>query len=198
MVDKQNDAPVKDWNTVASNPHDEIADDDMEESVQHTEAALEHPDYQQLENKLTAMEQKAHENWDKALRAMSELDNAKKRAARDVESAHKFALERFSRELLPVVDSLEQALQMPVQQSTDIQQVLQGIELTHKLFQDVLAKFNIKPIDPVGQTFDPNLHEAMSMQENKEVASGTVLVVYQKGYLLNDRMVRPARVIVAK
>lgn len=201
MADKKDDIKDKDWQEVAVNGAEDdakvVEDDGIEQAVAGI-AGLEHPDYQQLEDKLTAAEQQAHDNWDKAMRAMSELDNARKRAARDVENAHKFALEKFSKELLPIVDSLEQAMQASSDEQDNVKQVMEGIELTHKLFLDVLIKFNIQQLDPVGEAFDPNLHEAMSMQENDEVKPGTVLVVFQKGYTLNERVIRPARVIVAK
>ena len=158
--------------------------------------ALSHPSYLELEEKLTEAEQKAHENWEKSVRALAELDNVRRRAEKDVEKAHRYGLEKLIDSLLPVVDSLEQALQLAEQENN--QAMHEGLELTMKLFLDVLAKHGVEQIDPTGEAFDPQLHEAMSMQETNDAAPNTVLTVIQKGYKLNDRVVRPARVIVAK
>lgn len=160
---------------------------------------LSHPDYEQLQQQLTAAEAKAHENWEKAVRATAELENVRRRASKDVENAHKFGVVKLMEDLLPVVDSLEQALQTNIDtEETGLNSMKEGIELTLKLFVGVLEKFNVKQINPVGEAFNPNLHEAMSMQEAPDALPGTVLVVFQKGYLLNERVIRPARVIVAK
>lgn len=158
--------------------------------------ALDHPSYRELEDKLTLAEQKAHENWEKSVRALAELDNIRRRAERDVSNAHRYGLERFANALLPVVDSLEQALQIAEQQAQS--DMKEGLVLTMKLFLDVLQKFEVEQLDPKGEPFDPQYHEAMSMQESDEVAANSVLAVFQKGYKLNDRVIRPARVIVAK
>lgn len=158
---------------------------------------LEHPTYPDLEEKLTLAEQKAHENWEKATRAMAELENVRRRAERDVTNAHKYSLDRFIDGLLPVVDSLEQALQLADKVANAAMH--EGLELTMKLFLDVLGKYQVEQLDPVGETFDPQIHEAMSMQPAPlGVASNTILLVFQKGYKLHDRIIRPARVIVAK
>ena len=158
--------------------------------------ALDHPSYIALEEKLTLAEQQAHDNWDKSVRAMAELDNIRRRAERDVANAHRYSLEKFSEALLPVVDSLEQALQLADKEADA--SMREGLELTMKLFVGVLDKFEVKQLDPVGEVFDPQQHEAMAMQESADVAPNTVLMVFQKGYKLNDRVIRPARVIVTK
>lgn len=156
---------------------------------------LEHLSYEALEEKLTQAEQLAHDNWDKATRAMAELENVRRRAERDVAQAHKYSLERFVDSVLPVVDSLEQALQL-VDEHAD-QAMHEGLSLTMKLFLSVLSKFQVEQLDPIGQPFNPQEHEAMSMQE-ADAPSSSIIMVFQKGYKLNDRLIRPARVVVAK
>ena len=158
--------------------------------------ALSHASYAELEDKLTLAEQQAHENWEKSVRSMAEVDNMRRRAERDVANAHRYGLEKFSASLLPVVDSLEQALQLSHTEADA--NMREGLELTMKLLVDVLDKHDVKQLNPIGDVFDPQQHEAMSMQESPDAAPNTILLVFQKGYKLNDRVIRPARVIVAK
>lgn len=174
---------------------EDLTDFDVE-NIKEKTVGLEHPSYLDLEEKLTLAEQKAHENWEKTTRALAELENVRRRAERDVANAHKFSLERFANQLLPVVDSLEQAIQLADKEANSAMH--EGLELTMKLFLDVLQKNQIEQINPEGQLFDPQQHEAMSMQVAPGVAPNTVLLVFQKGYKLFDRVIRPARVIVAK
>ncbi|MEC8868513.1 MAG: nucleotide exchange factor GrpE [Pseudomonadota bacterium] len=139
---------------------------------------------------------------DRALRAVAEVENIRKRADKAVENAHKYALESLTENLLPVLDSLEKAVETATDNDQEndgsVHATLQGIELSYKLFIDVLQKAGITSIDPTGEPFDPEFHEAMSMLENPDAEPGSVLEVVQKGYTLNDRLVRPARVFVAK
>jgi len=144
---------------------------------------------------LEALQAKADENWDRYLRAVAELENVRKRAARDVENAHKFALERFSRELLAVRDTLEMGLASV--EGASIESLIEGKEATLKLLTTVLQQFGIEEVDPAGEPFDPELHEAISMQPSDTAEAGSVLTVVQKGYTLNGRLLRPAMVIVA-
>lgn len=139
----------------------------------------------------------AQENWDKLLRVQAEMDNLRKRTARDVENAHKFALEKFAGELLAVRDSLEMGLDA-ARGETDVDKIREGTELTLKMLAQVMEKFGIRQIDPQGERFDPDRHQAMSMQPNAELEPNTVMAVMQKGYLLNDRLLRPAMVVVSK
>src|SRR5690606_14882596 len=139
----------------------------------------------------------AAENLEKALRAQAELDNMRKRTARDIENAHKYSLERFVNDLLPVIDSMELGLSA-TENAADVASLKEGMELTHKMFAASLEKFGVKVIDPQGEKFNPEMHQAVSMQEAKGVDSGNVITVMQKGYELNGRLVRPAMVIVAK
>jgi len=132
------------------------------------------------------------------LRAAAEAQNARRRAEMDVEKARKFALERFVSDLLPVVDNLERAMSTINQEDEALKSVYEGIELTYKSFQDSLGRHQVMVVDPAGEPFDPEVHQAMSMVPNADVEPNTVLEVFQKGYLLNGRLVRPAMVVVAK
>lgn len=137
---------------------------------------------------------------DQALRGQAEAENIRRRAARDVENAHKFALEKFAADLLPVVDSLEKAVEA-AQSSADAgdnDAIVEGVELSLKLFLDVLEKSGISRIHPIGEPFDPQLHEAMAMVENPDAEPNSVLDVMQPGYSLNGRLVRAAMVVVSK
>lgn len=153
---------------------------------------------QQLEAELAAAHAKADDNWDQLLRSRAELENVRKRAARDVENARKFALEKIAGELLPVSDSLELGLEAANQESASLESVRDGMTLIQQMLVKLMEKSGIKAVDPTGQAFDPELHQAMSMQETTEQAANTVLAVMQKGYTLNDRLLRPAMVVVAK
>lgn len=142
---------------------------------------------------------KADEHWNQFLRVQAEMDNLRKRSERDVANAHKFALEKFTAELLPVKDSLEMGIAAAEDDETiDADKLKEGSELTLKLLTSVLEKFNIMEINPLNDKFNPEHHEAMSLQERADVEPNTVVTVVQKGYLLNDRLVRPAMVIVSK
>ncbi|WP_028388249.1 nucleotide exchange factor GrpE [Legionella fairfieldensis] len=187
----------KDWHKIKK--ESEQAEEQQlneEEETEHNEAALEHLSYAELEEKLTLAEQKAHENWEKAVRATAELENIRRRAERDITNAHRYGQEKLIHSFLPVIDSLEQALQLAGKESQ--QGMREGLELTLKLFIDALKKLDVEQIDPQGEVFNPQEHEAMSMQDVPGVEPNTVLTVFQKGYKLNDRVIRPARVIVAK
>lgn len=140
--------------------------------------------------------ERADAHWNELLRARAELVNLQRRAERDVENAHKYGLEKFVSELLPVLDSLELGLNVASGGSPD--KLREGTELTLKMLIGAVTKFGVQAVDPRGERFDPALHQAMSMQAAPAgVEAGRVLAVYQKGYLLNDRLVRPAMVVVA-
>jgi molecular chaperone GrpE len=139
------------------------------------------------------------EQQDSVLRAQAEVQNMRRRAEADVEKAHKYALEKFSTELLNVMDNMERALQAVADpEEESVKALCEGIELTIKEFLTVLNKFSIEQIDPEGEPFDPQLHQAMSLVENPDVEANTVLTVVQKGYSLNGRVIRPAMVMVSK
>ncbi len=160
--------------------------------------ALEGPTVGALEAQLAEARESIENLKDQALRAKAEAENTRRRAARDVEAAHKFALERFAADLLPVVDSLERAVDAGAAEDANIGAIAEGVGLSLKLFLDTLAKSGIERIDPVGTPFDPQFHQAMSMVESDSAEPGSVLSVLQRGYTLHGRLVRPAMVIVAK
>jgi len=135
---------------------------------------------------------------DHVLRTQAEMQNLRRRMERDVENAHKYALEKFVGELLPVVDNLERAISAIDVSNEEFKAVGEGIELTLKSFLDVLGRFKVDTLDPKGEAFDPELHQAMSILEMQEVKPNTVVDVFQKGYTLNGRLVRPAMVVVSK
>ncbi|MDE1515865.1 MULTISPECIES: nucleotide exchange factor GrpE [Vibrio] len=152
----------------------------------------------QLEAALLVSEERVKEQQDHALRARAEVENMRRRSEQEVDKARKFALSRFAEELLPVIDNLERAIQAADGAVEAVKPLLEGVELTHKTFVDTIAKFGLKEINPHGETFNPEFHQAMSIQESAEHDSNTVMFVMQKGYELNGRVVRPAMVMVAK
>ncbi|NIF19768.1 nucleotide exchange factor GrpE [Pantoea sp. Cy-639] len=135
---------------------------------------------------------------DQSLRAAAELQNIRRRAEQDVEKAHKFALEKFAGDLLPVIDSLERGLELSSADDETIKPMREGIELTLKMFHDTLKRYNLEALEPHGEPFNAEHHQAMAMQESAEVEPNSVLKVFQKGYLLNGRLLRPAMVVVSK
>ena len=153
-----------------------------------------------LATQLAAAREEVEALKDQLLRGQAEAENVRRRAARDVENAHKFALEKFASELLPVIDSLEKAVESAEAsaESADANAIGEGVELSLKLFLDVLEKAGISRIHPAGEPFDPQLHEAMAMVENPDAEPNSVLDVMQAGYTLNGRLVRAAMVVVSK
>lgn len=172
---------------------------DVEEQASvEGELLQDNPEVAELELQLAAANERAQAEKDQALRALAEMENLRRRAAQDVEKAQKFALEKFAGDLLPVIDSLERALEHTDKDNADFKAVYEGVELTLKSMLTTLEKFGVLQIDPQGAPFDPNKHEAMSMVESAEVAPNSVLAVMMKGYELNGRVLRPAMVMVAK
>lgn len=170
-------------------------ENNVQADVESQQAATEQPsELEQLQAALAAVEAKAAEGRDQALRAMAELENVRRRATRDVENAHKYALEKFAGELIGVKDSLELGLALP---NASVEDLRSGSDATLKLLAKAFEKAGIVEVIPEGQPFNPEFHEAMAMVPADQ-APNTVINVIQKGYLLNGRLVRPARVIVAK
>ncbi len=155
--------------------------------------AEEQTDAPSLEDQLVEAQTKADENWAQYLRAAAELDNTRKRSLRDIEHAHRYALERFAADLAPVRDSLELGLAA----DATVDSLRSGVEATLKQLDQALARHGVEVIDPAGQPFDPERHEAMSTMPSADAAPDSVIQVIQKGLVLNGRLVRPARVIVA-
>jgi molecular chaperone GrpE len=155
-----------------------------------------------LKEELDTAQKKIEENHNTALRFRADLENFRRQAERDVANAHKYSIEKLAQALLPVLDSLEQGI-AAIEKDGHVDDakyhsLCEGMKMTSKLFSNALEKFNIEVIDPMGQAFDPHWHEALTAQPSAEAKSGTVLAVVQKGYRIHDRILRPARVIVAQ
>jgi len=165
---------------------------------QHTEVGEHEYTIEELKKELDEAKQKAHENWDKALRVQAEMENLKRRVQKDLEDAHKFALANFAKELLPVLDSLVLGLQAATGDSAEVQKFREGSELTLKQLQAAFAKGNIVEINPLGEVFNAEHHQAMAMQVVEGAQPNSVVNVFQSGFLLNGRLLRPALVVVAK
>lgn len=151
-----------------------------------------------LTQALAQATEKATKHWELLLRQKAENDNLQKRMERDLEKAYKFGLEKFVLELLPIKDSMELGLEAATKSEADLNTIAEGMELTLKMFRSALEKFGVTEVYPQDQKFDPHLHEAMSMQPVPNVEEGTVIYIHQKGYQLNERLLRPARVVIAK
>lgn len=190
----ENHNPWAERNLKAEQAEEQSAD----EAINKAESSLDEEikEIEEAENQVeqgNPVQEKLSEAHEQLLRAHAEMENLRRRTEQDVVRAHKFALEKFVDALIPVVDSLEQSLMNAKADDP----MVEGVKLTLKMFQDVLVKFGVRILDPVNEKFNPQLHEAMSMQPNSGAEPNTVLVVYQKGYVLNDRLIRPARVVVS-
>ena len=152
----------------------------------------------ELSKKLAVAEQKIKDQQDSVIRAKAEMENVRRRAILDVEKAHKFALDKFADGLLPVIDSMELAISHADKEDNALKPMIEGVELTLKSMLATIEKFGLMPIDPVEQVFDPEKHQAMSMQVVEGVPANQVIAVMQKGYELNGRLIRPAMVMVSK
>jgi molecular chaperone GrpE len=148
-----------------------------------------------LETQLEAAQAKATENWEQFIRAKAEMDNLRRRNAKDVENAHKYGIEKFVNELLPVMDSMSLGL---AAEDASAESLREGMELTMNMLVKMMEKLGIEEIDPMNEKFDAEKHQAMSMQPNADVEPNTVIAVMQKGYSLNERLIRPAMVMVSK
>ncbi len=168
-----------------------------DEGVPEAEAEEEAPTVESLSCALSEAETKVAQLQDQALRAKADVENMRRRAARDVENAHKYALERMTGELLPVLDSLEKAVESATL-AKDADAIGEGLELSLKMFLSVLSKVGIVQLDPLGEPFDPQFHEAIAMVENPDGEPNSVMEVIQRGYSLNGRLVRAAKVVVVK
>lgn len=160
------------------------------------EASVDNPEAEVLAAQVEELEQSLAEAKDQSLRAAAEAQNVRRRAEQEAEKARKFALEKFVKDLLPVVDSLEKALESMQEGASDVHR--EGVSMTLKMQLDVLNKFGVESVEPQGEPFDPQVHEAMTMVPNPDLEPNTVMDVMQKGYLLNGRLVRPAMVVVSQ
>lgn len=186
---KQDEGNATDTTQAATKVQASIDEDNLLESATG--------DLKGLASALEEAKAKAEENWNTYLRARADMENVRRRAQIDVENAHKYGIERFAREMLSVIDSLEHGLQ--VADSVKDTVYHEGMELTQKLCMDTFEKFGIKRIEPaIGETFDPLRHEAISAQVSTEIDPNKVMIVAQRGFMLHDRVLRPARVIVSR
>ena len=183
---------------------DEKNENPAEETVENVEAVLEEEisasegDADAMSSELAALQKKADEHYDQLVRAHAEIENLKRRHTQELEKAHKYALDKFVGELLTIWDSLELGLQAAQNDEADVASLREGTELTVKMFGDVMEKFNVERINPEGEAFNPEFHQAMSMVPNAEMAPNTVMAVMQKGVSLNGRLIRPAMVVVSQ
>jgi molecular chaperone GrpE len=185
-------------------PEIDIENQDVDQSEQDTDTTQEidqestESQIEGLQAALLEAEAKIDAQKDSVIRAKAEADNARKRSIQEVDKARKFALEKFAAELLPILDNLERALQVPNADDEAVKPLIAGVEMTMKLFISTIEKFDLNVVDPQGQSFNPDLHQAMAMQPAEDVAPNTVISVMQKGYTLNGRLLRPALVMVSK
>jgi molecular chaperone GrpE len=166
----------------------------MEEEMAYDEKDIVETEDKLLEQ-LKEAEKKAEENWELLLRTKAEMENLRKRTEKDLENAHKYGMEKFVSEMLPVKDSMELGL---AAEEVTVESLHEGMKLTMNMFNSTFEKLGVKEINPDNEPFDPELHQAMTMQATDDVEPDTVIAVMQKGYLLNDRLVRPAMVVVSK
>lgn len=174
----------------------EILTEEVLDAVNETEG--EALSAEELMERLDLAEKKATDNWDQLLRTKAEMDNIRRRTQKDLENAHKFALEKFISEMLAVKDSLELGVGAASQENATVDSLREGSELTLNMLSGVFEKFNVLELNPLGEKFNAEHHQAMSMQPSDEYEPNTVTAVMQKGYLLNGRLVRPAMVMVSK
>lgn len=187
----------KEQNTPNEQVSDEIQQDQQQPQEAETAAEVDPRDERiaQLEAELAQSQTGVR---DAQLRAQAEIENIRRRAEMDVEKAHKFALEKFANELLPVIDSLERALEVANKEDAQLAPMIEGIELTLKGLLGAVRKFGVEVVGETGVPFNPDVHQAMSMMESEEFEPNQVMLVMQRGYTLNGRLLRPAMVAVAK
>ena len=190
-------AKKQDQNEVHEQLEDSHKDEAKLEDAHKNEEKLESPEKNadSLEAQLEQAQAKASENWDQFIRTKAEMDNLRRRNVKDLENAHKFGIEKFVNELLPVVDSMVLGLTV---EDASAESLREGMELTMNMLGKMLEKLGIEEIDPLNEKFDAAKHQAMTMQPSDEVEPNTVIAVMQKGYSLNERLIRPAMVIVSK
>jgi len=194
--------------TGQNNAEEKIIDAEQNPSVEASESlvgdivdgdiVLEAAEATGLEAELEIATARADENWEKLLLAKAEVENVRRRSEKDVEKAHRFSIEKFAKNMLPVIDSLEMGLLSASDTGGDVSAIKEGMELTHKQLLSALEKSGIQQVDPVGSAFNPEFHQAMSMVPSPDHEPNVVIEVFQKGYTLNSRLLRPAMVIVSQ
>jgi len=180
-----------------------VSEEEMEQQNAETEGqavedAIDGMDLADLKKRLEEAEAKIKDSDDNALRARAEMENIRRRSERELENAHKYGMEKFATELLPVFDSLELGLIAANADDANLTKVAEGTELTLKMLSAAFEKFGINQVHPIDEAFDPEFHQAMTMIEHAEKDPNTVIDVMQKGYTINERLIRPAMVVVSK
>lgn len=194
-VDDSNDETLKDESKIETRV--EISDQVETETKSKSESKTDTSE-EDIEQQLLKAQATIKDYWDQIMRLKAEIENSIKRSSRDIENAHKFALRNFAESLLPILDSMEMGQQAAESDKASLSSIAEGTQLTMSMFVQALEKHGLKQIDPVGESFDPDQHQAISIVEDKKAESNTVISVMQKGFSLNDRLVRPAMVVVAK
>jgi molecular chaperone GrpE len=198
MSGEENDVVQEDENNeVAEQKATEEVNDELNADAEESQEETGEVDIETLQALLEKEKEQSQANRDSALRAQAEMENLRKRTTRDIENAHKYALEKFVNELLPIIDSLSLGM-TAAETAENVDELREGMDLTLKMFSSAIDKFGVKEINPQGDKFNPEQHEAISMQEIEGTESNTVVAVMQKGYELNGRLVRPAMVVVSK
>ncbi|MFB5171816.1 nucleotide exchange factor GrpE [Erwinia amylovora] len=188
----------KEQNTPNEQVSDEIEMEQAQNQDAETAAEVVDPRDERIAQLEVQLAESQNGERDAQLRAQAEIENIRRRAELDVEKAHKFALEKFSNELLPVIDSLERALEVADKSNPELAAMIEGIELTMKSLLGAVRKFGVEVVGDTNVPFNPEVHQAMSMMESEEVEPNHVMMVMQRGYTLNGRLLRPAMVAVAK
>jgi molecular chaperone GrpE len=181
-----------------SKAHEENLSADAAADSPETRALLDHPSYKELMRKLDETEQKVNDYWERILRMQADAENARRRHEKEIANAHKYALEKFVDELLPIIDSLEMCIANEAKETGDTHSAVEGVRLTLNMFYNAMEKFGVKQVNPLNEPFNPEYQQAIAMEESDHIGPGTVLRVLQKGYTLNDRLIRPAFVVVSK
>ena len=177
---------------------DEAVEGELETAAELEEGAVEtEAEENSLEKQLEDAKAQAADNLDQLMRTKAEMENIRRRSEKDVSNARKYALEKFAQELLPVIDSMEMGVAAAQDESADVAKLREGTEMTLKMFETAIEKFGIESVHPHGEAFNPEHHQAMTMVDSPEHEPNTVIDVMQKGYLLNERLVRPAMVVVS-
>ena len=174
---------------------DEAVEGEIETAAELEEGAA--VEENSLEKQLADAQAKADDNWDQLMRTKAEMENIRRRSEKELTNARKYALEKFAQELLPVIDSMEMGAAAAMDENADIAKLREGTEMTLKMFEAAIDKFGIKGVHPKGEAFNPEHHQAMTMIDSPEHEPNMIIDVMQKGYLLNERLVRPAMVVVS-
>ena len=177
---------------------DEAVEGELETAAEQEEGTVA-PEAEEnsLEKQLEDAKAQAADNLEQLMRARAEMENIRRRSEKELTNARKYALEKFAQELLPVIDSMEMGLAAAQDENADVAKLREGTEMTLKMFETAVEKFGIKSVHPHGEAFNPEHHQAMTMVDSQEHEPNTIIDVMQKGYLLNERLVRPAMVVVS-